>query len=146
MLHSSRSKLLTSPLLLSPGLPSSVYVCTHVTSGMTGCLGKSGSKGEFVRRIMREQEVVIKDTPGAGRTFFWPYPCRLVLELSHTGRDSPIPLTHWGQLCPRPAASFTTGHLSPGHSGIGLSLRSWAALSESRHLSESRQVSCGNAS
>lgn len=87
---------------------------------MTGCLGKSVSKGEFVRRITSEQEVVIKDTPGAGRTFFCPYPCTLVLELSRTRRDSPILLTRWRQTCPISGAALATVPLTPGHSGTGL--------------------------
>lgn len=66
-----------------------MYVCTHVTSGMNQCLGKSGSKGELVRRITREQAVVVKDTPGAGSTFFWYYLCRLVFDLNCTKQGRP---------------------------------------------------------
>lgn len=92
-------------------------VCTHVTSGMNRCLGKSGSKGEFVRRITREQAVVVKDTPGAGGTFFWHYPCRLVLELDCTKRDRPQFRLVAGdsaeaerQELPSPTVRFTPGH------------------------------------
>lgn len=53
---------------------------------------------------MREQEVVIKDTLGAGRIFFWPYSCKLVLELSRIRRDSPILLSQTGS-CPHRGAS-----------------------------------------
>lgn len=94
-----------------------MYVRTHVTSGMNQCLGKSGSKGEFVRRITREQAVVVKDTPGAGSTFFWHYPCRLVLELNCTKWDRPQFHLVAGdsteaeyQELPSPVVHFTTGH------------------------------------
>ena len=41
-------------------------VCAHtrVTSGMTGCLEKSGSKGEFVKKKIRRRRICLKNYEG----------------------------------------------------------------------------------
>lgn len=87
---------------------------------MNWCLGKSASEGEFVRRIMREQAVVVRDTPGAGSTFFWHDPRRLVLELHCKMGQVPIlgmlgQCRHRTRGCPHHGAS----HHWPQHEAAG---------------------------